>query len=513
LKKLTFILALTGALLMAGCSLFAPEEFTMDPPAVDSGTADFSVYVSIGNSLTAGYQSGALYESTQQYGYAMQLANAMSVASFEVPWIADPGIYDAELELGHLQVVLDAEGNASLAPIPWEGISSPLELLLNAELQGPYNNMGIPGSTAYDLLFAMDQTTCFTAQIGEPNAYFDMILRNGSIPWTAFGGAADDLPAVEIAKLAQPTFASVWIGNNELLLPATSGIGAPFYPAEDDGGPLNFRELYTGILGGLVTDLPRAKFVTADLPYVTNIPYFTTVLWFVIDSDSNPVDGDPETDGIQFVGLLAEEGAGFQLASGDLVCLAVLSYDSDSNGVPDLNEGMGIPDAILIAGIMADLEVDYATAEGILNHPTESPFPHHGTLIPGGLTLVAAEVANILQATDDYNTVIHSVAGGHGVPVVEINAYFQDVAANGAEYNGEEYSTTFVTGGLFSLDGVHPSNVGYALIAEEFIETINDAYGSELSAALLPTVPPVTRSISEINGLPTLPARFPGMPF
>ncbi len=508
MKKLTFILALTGTLLMAGCSLFAPEEFTMDPPVVDSGTADFSVYVSIGNSLTAGYQSGALYESTQQYGYAMQLANAMSVASFEVPWIADPGIYDAELELGHLQVVLDAEGNASLAPIPWEGISSPLELLLNAEHPGPYHNMGIPGSTAYDLVNALDQTTCFTAQIGEPNAYFDMILRNGSIPWTAFGGAADSLPAVEIAKLAQPTFASIWIGNNELLLPATSGIGAPFYPAENNGGH-DFRTYYSGILDGLVQDLPSAKFVTADLPYVTNIPYFTTVPWFVIDPDSNPVDGDPETDGIQFVGLISEDVG--QLSDGDLVCLSILSYDSADDGTtPDLQEGMGIPIPILIGLLMAQ-NPGWSQEDAEAALPIA--FPQAGQPVPGLLTLVNAEKDAILQATDDYNTVIHSVAGGFGVPVVEVNAYFQDVAVNGAEYNGEEYSTTFVTGGLFSLDGVHPSNVGYALIAEEFIETINDAYGSELSAALLPTVPPVPRSSTEINGLPALPARFPGMPF
>lgn len=506
MKKLTFILALTGALLMAGCSLFAPEEFTMDPPAVDSGTADFSVYVSIGNSLTAGYQSGALFESTQQYGYAMQLADAMGVASFEVPWIADPGIYDAELELGHLQVVFDDDGNAGLAPIPWEGISSPLELLLNADLTGPYHNMGVPGSTAYDLLFAMDQTTCFTAQIGEPNAYFDMILRNGSIPWTAFGGAADDLPAVEIAKLAQPTFASVWIGNNELLLPATSGIGAPFYPAEDNGGPLNFRELYTGILGGLVTDLPNAKFVTADLPYVTSIPYFTTVPWFVIDPEGNPVDGDPFTDGIQLVGYISEDVG--QLSNDDLVCLGILSYDSADEGMtPDLEEGMGIPIPILI-GLLMSQNPDWSQAEAEAALPLA--FPQAGQPVPGGLTLVDSEKDAILQATDDYNTVIHSVAGGMDVPVVEINDYFQDVAANGAEYNGEEYSTTFVTGGLFSLDGVHPSNIGYALIAEKFIETINEAYGSNLSPATMPTVP---RSTTEINGLPTLPARFPGMPF
>jgi len=501
LKKLTFILALTGALLMAGCSLFAPEEFTLDPPPVDSGTADFSVYVSIGNSLTAGYQSGALYESTQQYGYAMQLADAMGVASFEVPWIADPGIYDADLKLGHLQVVFDDEGNAGLAPILWpEEIVDPAQLLLNAGYVGPYHNLGVPGATTFDMLHAMDQNSCYTAQLGEPNAYFDMILRNEGFDWTLFGADSTNLAVVDQAKLADPTFVSVWIGNNELLMPATAGEGTPFYLAT------NFEDLYSDVLGGLVTDLPDAKFVTADLPYVTSIPFFTTVPWFVIDPDQNPVDGDGNPDnGIQFVGLLAEEGTDSLLASGDLVCLTLLSYDSDSNGVPDLNEGLGIPDEVLIE-LLKSGGMTYEEATAAL----PLAFPHHGSEIPGGLTLVATEVASILEATDNYNTVIHSVADGLGVPVVEVNEYFQDVSVNGAEYNGEEYTTTFVTGGLFSLDGVHPSNVGYALIAEKFIETINEAYGSNLSAATMPTVP---RSTTEIDGLPTLPARFPGMPF
>ncbi len=504
MKKLTFLIAMIGALLLAGCTLFAPDEFTMDPPAVDSGTADFTTYVSIGNSLTAGYQSGALFESTQQYGWAMQLADAMGVGTFEVPWISDPGVYDADLRLGHLQVVFDEEGNAGLAPIPWSDDILDASQLLANPLAIPYHNLGVPGSTTYDLLYALDQTTCFTAQIGEPNAYFDMILRNAMIDWLDLGGDTSDMTVVQQAKLAQPTFVSVWIGNNELLLPATSGLGQPFYPATD-AEPLNFEALYTGVLGGLVQDLPDAKFVTADLPYVTNIPYFTTVPWFVIDPDQNPVDGNPDTPEIDFVGMLAEDGVGFQLASGDLVCLGILSYDSEPNGVPDLNEGMGIPDEILIGLLMSQ---GMTQEEAIAALPVA--FPHHGELIPGDLTLVASEVATILQATDEYNTVIHTVADGLGVPVVEINDYFQEVAAEGAEFNGEEYTTEFVTGGLFSLDGVHPSNVGYALIAAKFIETINAEYGSNLMAPTLPTVP---MRAPVMQGLPKLPAVFPGMPY
>jgi lysophospholipase L1-like esterase len=504
LKKITFLLALTGALLMAGCSLFAPEEFTLDPPAVDSGTADFSNFVAIGNSLSAGYQSGALYESTQQYGFVQQLADAMAVSSFEVPWIADPGIYSAEHHLGHLQVVFDDEGNSGLAPIPWsDDIVDPAQLLMNATYVGPYHNLGVPGSTAYDMLFATEQDSCFTALMGSPNAYFDMILRNANFDWTLFGAATADLAVVDQAKLADPTFVSVWTGNNEHLMPAMAGMGSNFYPAYDDGGPLNFEDLYTGILGGLVQDLPNAKFVTADLPYVTSAPYFTTVPWFVIDPDQNPVDGDPYTDGIQLVGLLSEDVG--QLSNGDFVCLTLLSYDSEPNGVPDQKEGLGIPAPILIGLLMSQ---GYTQEEAEAIWPTA--FPHGNEALPGGLTLVASEADFLHDSIDEYNTVIHTVAGGLGVPVVEINDFFEEMATDGGYFNGVHYTLDFVTGGLFSLDGVHPSNIGHALTTEMFINTINEAYGSNLTAPTMPTVP---MRAPVIEGVPALPAIFPGMPF
>ncbi|MNY80078.1 hypothetical protein D3C86_2209820 [compost metagenome] len=41
-------------------------------------------------------------------------------------------------------------------------------------------------------------------------------------------------------------------------------------------------------------------------------------------------------------------------------------------------------------------------------------------------------------------------------------------------------SSTYVTGGAFSLDGVHPSGRGYGLIANIFIDAINAKYGSTL---------------------------------
>jgi len=493
---LTIASVLALAVLIGGCALFAPDSATISQPSADGGTADFDVFVSLGNSLTAGYQSGALYESTQGYGFASLLAQAMGVP-LELPLIADPGIYDAALGLGHLSVVFDEEGDASLVPIPWPGGTMPD--FLNATLPGPYHNLGVPGALTVDLLQAFDAASSAAGD----NAYFDIILRNAAIDWTQLGGPAADLTAVEQAILLQPTFMSLWIGNNEILGAATEGSGTPLV----DAG--TFEILYVDNLLALLTaNLPDTKMVLANIPSVTSAPFFTTVPWFVIDPDQNPVDGDPETDGIQFIGLIAEDGGpDFQLEAGDLVLLKLLSYDEGPdapNGVPDLEEGMGIPDAVLIGLLMAQ---GYSEEDAIALLPVA--FPLHNTLIPGSLTLSAAELAELTQATADFNAVIEGAGTTFDFPVVDNNAIMADIAANGYDYNEHHYTAEFVSGGIFSLDGIHPSNIGNAILAEEFIAVINDFYGANLVNPGVPHVPARALPIGKID---SMPASFPNLP-
>ena len=66
------------------------------PPSTE-GKVDFTRFVSLGNSLVAGYESGALYQSAQVYSYPNQIAQQAAVAmgkavDFEQPLISDPGI-------------------------------------------------------------------------------------------------------------------------------------------------------------------------------------------------------------------------------------------------------------------------------------------------------------------------------------------------------------------------------------------------------------------------------------
>ena len=108
------------------------EDYTkLTAPVINSGSVDFSSFVAIGNTLTAGYQSGSLFESAQKYSFGKQIANLMNV-SFEQPIISDPGT------VGRLEV-------KSLSPFtlytnPNAGAPK------NLNYPKPYNNLGIPGA-------------------------------------------------------------------------------------------------------------------------------------------------------------------------------------------------------------------------------------------------------------------------------------------------------------------------------------------------------------------------------
>jgi len=84
--KTLFILFL---LLFFGCSL---EEPSKTITSFTAGNADFSSFVSLGNSLTAGYQSGALTSRHQAYSYPNLIAQQANVDNFAQPLLGYPGI-------------------------------------------------------------------------------------------------------------------------------------------------------------------------------------------------------------------------------------------------------------------------------------------------------------------------------------------------------------------------------------------------------------------------------------
>jgi hypothetical protein len=90
----------------------------------------------------------------------------------------------------------------------------------------------------------------------------------------------------------------------------------------------------------------------------------------------------------------------------------------------------------------------------------------------GPIVIRTTRLAQIRAAVIGYNDVIASEAAANGATLVDIYSLINDLAAHGAKVGGQTLTTDFA-GGLFSLDGVHPTNTGYAIIANEFIKTMN----------------------------------------
>jgi hypothetical protein len=99
----------------------------------------------------------------------------------------------------------------------------------------------------------------------------------------------------------------------------------------------------------------------------------------------------------------------------------------------------------------------------------------------------ASEVATIDGAITGFNATIASEAALHDVALVDIRSIFADVAENGLMIDDWEINNDWFVANLgemkasvFSSDGAHPSDIGHALIANAFIEEINDHYGTSL---------------------------------
>jgi len=98
--------------------------------------------------------------------------------------------------------------------------------------------------------------------------------------------------------------------------------------------------------------------------------------------------------------------------------------------------------------------------------------------------LDASEVQTIANTVQQYNQIIAQEAAAVNMPVVDINSLLAYVRQNGVSF-GKLTLTTRYQGGMFSLDGVHPSNIGYAILANAFLKVANSAF--QLNAPLLTT--------------------------
>ncbi len=382
--------------------------------AQDTGRADFSRFVALGDSLGAGYVSAGLVRGAQEDSVPALVAKQANGQDIAQPLISDPGIP------GLLQL-------KSLSPLVIDAIPSH-GLPINLNYQGLYQNLSVPGFNVGDAL-----------RTRTGNDLIDIILR----------GLGTQL---ELALAQQPTFAIVWLGNNDVLGAATAGRvieGVTLTPVAQ------FDAEYRSVVGALKA--AGADLVLATVPDVTAIPYVTTIPPVLVD----PATNQPVTIGGNLVPLLGPNGP---LSLNDRVLLPASQA---------LAQGIGIP----------------AAAGGT------------GQPLPDSLVLSAGEIGTIRARLNAFNQIIRDVANATDSALVDIGAVLTQGATTGFDFGGITFNSDFVTGGLISLDGVHPTPLGYAIAANAFIDAINDHYGAN--------IPPVDlyRFIfgSDASAIPTIP--------
>ncbi len=408
--------------IIPGCE---PE---IDQPDPQTGEADFTTFAAIGNSLTAGFKDGELFRNGQEHSLANLMAGQLmyvGLSSFSQPLMKD--------ELGFGNRLVLAEAGGSLMPVPAPGNPDPDNSENIFDTEGPFHNLGVPGAKVQHLLFQ---------GYGTLNPYFGRFAAN---PATS--------SVLSDAMALQPTFFSLWAGNNDILGFATSGgKGEGITPVGE------FASFYQMLTSQLTQ--AGAKGVVANIPDITSIPFFTTV----------PFNALPLTE----QAVVDQLNSAYQEAPHISFSLGMNALVAEDNthpaGVRQLEEG----ELVLLTALA-----------GITQQGWGSQVP-----LPETHYLSGNQVTEVREATTAYNQLIRETASEKGLAHVDMHQRLQE-AGQGIYIDGIAFGSSFITGGIFSLDGIHLSKRGSAIVANDFIEAINQEFNA--------TIPKV--AVSQVAGI------------
>jgi hypothetical protein len=362
----------------------------------------FNSYVALGNSITAGFQSGGISSQTQSQSYARLLAEQME-PPFGVPELVPPGCPPPFTSF------FDENG------VPNPQRPDPACSFRNPQLPLQLNNVAVPGARVLDVL---------SNQTSSTSALTQFIL----------GGRTQ----IEAALDANPTFATVWIGNNDVLDPALQGT-ASVTPQEA------FESRYTGILDSLTSSPQFQGGVLIGVANVTFTPFFSPgPVYFALDQAGQfPPDFDVASN------------CNVQDPNTGLTPLVPLSFGFTLLGQAAQGQSVTL-----------DCEASNT----------------------GVLTL--AEVGTLAQTVQQYNAFIQQEANDRGLGYLNPNQVLGALYLND---DGDPDPTNDLIpkfpdagsdqpfGQFFSLDGVHPSAPTHRVVAAQLVQVINETYDTSLS--------------------------------
>lgn len=412
-KRLQFLAIAALAAFLAGCQGPCDSIESINRPTLTAGDADFSTYVSVGTSISAGTQSNGLVDRHQVRSFPAIFARQIGKT------VLSSGTGDFTLP------VVDFDGFpallrvASYSPLILTNAGRTTGNFINNAHPSSYRNMAVPFAIALDFV----DSTHYYATVPPVNRtplaqnFFTNIVRHrGTIAQQALGQG--------------PTFMTFEYGSNEVLGPTTLGTTINALTSNA------FAAATTAGIDAIHATLPNTKVAVVNVPDPTLTPYVRTFSAFTVSLTT----GQP-------VALIGPGSTA--LSAGDFVLLSAGPY---------LAQGIGIP-------------------VGAYNYVNPAA-PGTGQSLPDSTILSVAEASAALTEVAEMNAHLDSLTQRPFVAKVDFNGLLNTVAVNGYRLGATTYTLDFITGGLFSLDGVHPNDLAHAALANLLIDAVNAKFGS-----------------------------------
>lgn len=351
----------------------------------------------------------------------------------------------------------DAFNQAAFSPTNWIGTR------MNSG--APIADLGVPGATMHE---AVAQTAPLTGPSTQPDCGYVTIpgdptsgglqsLVNsesemyypvlGQFQRTLGPGKATQLSA---ALSLKPSLTTVWLGANDLLKYIFSHGQSP---------ATETPQQLAADLTTIVTSLEKngSKVVVGNLPDILGNPATNEI----------PVPQFfPQTK------LSADlQGLGVPASAADQLAAYVSATYTKGNGGFLTESGF--------LSLVSQVKANPAALPNL-----DPSGPGSGA---GALYLDQTFAAQVIALNAGYNQAIDQVVASTGAALADVQTTFQSLGASGLPLAPGVTLTLQFGGGIVSYDGLHPSNVGYAVLANLFIGAADTKFGL--------TIPPLSTAV------------------
>ncbi|HVG43422.1 MAG TPA: SGNH/GDSL hydrolase family protein [Longimicrobium sp.] len=410
------------------------------PEVNPAGGTLFTRYVSLGNSITAGFQSAGIVDSTQRNAYPNLLARSAGTP-FTQPMFARPGC----------PPLMTAPLVASTAAPTCARVDS---------VRVPYpGNVAVPGVRIADL---------FAIPGGQISQLYTLIT----------GGRTQ----IQAMADAQPTFVSAWIGNNDALSAALSGTLGPLAAGADSNLTRlsSFQASVTAMASSIKASGAQGAVLIGVVFADSASPLLQPGAYFFLSRDAAG----------KFNGKLVNANCSPVTALGTPNPLSrnLVSFQSVSSALPEINcdpasaqGGAFLLDAAERA-VLGQRIADY-------NAALKAAADANGWLYVNPMDILRPELARVCTAavtpacptgsSGRYNQVRKCQL----LATAATAAQFQTAVLNSCPAPGPTAAPNFF-GALISFDGVHPSTAGHVLVARSLATSINTKYGTKLNTLI-----------------------------